>query len=120
MSVELDEVRHIASLARLGIPAERLGVLARELSGILAHMAVLQRVDTSGARESTTIQTPWREDHGPPTRLLRPIEAFAPEVRDGFFIVPRLATHGGRSSGDSPGTGAGKGGSEALEPEDLS
>ncbi len=117
MSVELDEVRHIASLARLGIPAERLGVLAQELSGILAHMAVLQRVDTSGAEDLTSIETPWREDHGPSTRLLRPIEAFAPEVRDGFFIVPRLATHGGRSP-------AGGGGSsdeaESVEPEDLS
>ena len=118
MSVKLDEVRHIASLARLGVPEERLGVLAHELSGILAHMAVLQRVDTTGAEESASIQTPWREDHGPPTRLLRPIEAFAPEVRDGFFIVPRLATHGGRSSGDDAGRP--KDETVSLEPEDLS
>jgi aspartyl-tRNA(Asn)/glutamyl-tRNA(Gln) amidotransferase subunit C len=118
MSVKLDEVRHIASLARLGVPEDRLGVLAQELSGILAHMAVLQRVDTTGAEESAAIQTPLREDHGPPTRLLRPIEAFAPEVRDGFFIVPRLATHGGRSSGDAAARP--KGETESLEPEDLS
>jgi aspartyl-tRNA(Asn)/glutamyl-tRNA(Gln) amidotransferase subunit C len=117
MSVELDEVRHIASLARLGIPAERLGALAQELSGILAHMAVLQRVDTSGAEDLTSIETPWRDDHGPPTRLLRPIEAFAPKVRDGFFIVPRLATHGGRlpAGGHGPDDAA-----DSVEPEDLS
>ena len=118
MSVELDEVRHIASLARLGIAKERLAVLAKELSGILEHMAVLQRVDTTGVGDSASAtQTPWRADQGPPIRLLRPIEAFAPDVRDGFFIVPRLATHGGRSVGDAARAGDG---SESLEPEDFS
>ena len=101
MSVDLDEVRHIAALARLGIPPDRLGVLAHELSGILAHMAVLQRVDTTGAKDvMSAAQSPWREDHGPPIRLLRPIATFAPEFRDGFFIVPRLETHGGQSAAD--------------------
>ena len=105
MSVELDEVRRIAALARLGIPDDRIVVLARELSGILTHMAVLQRVDTHAVHDDThAAQTPWREDHGPCVPLLRPLEAFAPEMRDGFFIVPRLATHGGRA-GDTGGTG---------------
>jgi aspartyl-tRNA(Asn)/glutamyl-tRNA(Gln) amidotransferase subunit C len=100
MSVALDEVRRIAALARIGIPEDRLPALAQELSGILAHMAVLQRVDTSGVVTSAdATQTPWRADHGPPIPLLRPLDAFAPEVRDGFFIVPRLATHGGRAAG---------------------
>ena len=117
MSVELDEVRHIASLARLGIEKDRLSVLAKELSGILAHMAVLQRVDVGGVQDSSSaMQTPWREDHGPPIKLLRHIDAFAPEVRDGFFIVPRLATHGGRAVGDAAATA----GDDAVAPEDLS
>jgi len=75
-------------------------------------------VDTSGAGDgASVIQTPWREDHGPPIRLLRPIEAFAPEVRDGFFIVPRLATHGGRAVGDAARPDDA---TESLDPEDLS
>lgn len=116
MSVDLDEVRHIAALARLGIPQDRLAVLANELSGILAHMAVLQRVDTKGAKDSTAAtQTPWREDHGPPIRLLRPIGTFAPEFRDGFFIVPRLETHGGQSAADGASRGGDDGGAGELE-----
>jgi aspartyl-tRNA(Asn)/glutamyl-tRNA(Gln) amidotransferase subunit C len=108
MSVELDEVRRVAALARLGIPQDRLTILAQELSGILAHMAILQRVDTHGVQDAlSAAQTPWREDHGPPVPLLRPLETFAPEVRDGFFIVPRLATHGGRS-GDADGSSEGE------------
>ncbi|MFY7947926.1 MAG: hypothetical protein ACOVRP_01815, partial [Gemmatimonas sp.] len=29
-----------------------------------------------------------------PDPLTRPREAFAPSARDGFFLVPRLASHG--------------------------
>lgn len=107
MSVELGEVRRVAALARLGIPEDRMAILARELSGILAHMAILQGVDTHGVEDTiTAAQTPWRQDQGPPVPLLRPLETFAPEMRDGFFIVPRLATHGGRSgNGDASSEG---------------
>ena len=34
-----------------------------------------------------------REDAGPPFPLSRPLEGFAPAMRDGFLMVPRLATH---------------------------
>ncbi len=36
---------------------------------------------------------PLRADAGPPEPLARPPEAFAPSVRDGLLLVPRLATH---------------------------
>jgi aspartyl-tRNA(Asn)/glutamyl-tRNA(Gln) amidotransferase subunit C len=101
MSVSLDDVRHIAQLARIGVPDDRLPVLAREISGILEHMAVLSRADLTRVPVAEEIQdTPWRPDQGPPIPLLRPLSAFAPEPRDGFLIVPRLATHGGQSRAD--------------------
>jgi aspartyl-tRNA(Asn)/glutamyl-tRNA(Gln) amidotransferase subunit C len=34
-----------------------------------------------------------RPDAGPPIPLLRAPAFFAPAMRDGFFLVPRLATH---------------------------
>jgi hypothetical protein len=37
--------------------------------------------------------TPLREDAGPPLPLARAREDFAPATRDGFLLVPRLATH---------------------------
>ncbi len=109
MSVTFDEVRRIAALARVGVAEDRLPVLARELSAILGHMAVLQRVDATAAGsdvEPTT--TPLRPDQGPPIPLLRPLSEIAPELRDGFFIVPRLATHrsGPDGAGDDDGRGA--------------
>jgi aspartyl-tRNA(Asn)/glutamyl-tRNA(Gln) amidotransferase subunit C len=36
---------------------------------------------------------PLRADGGPPYPLAHPRETFAPEMRDGFFLVPRLSTH---------------------------
>ena len=96
MAVSEDEVRHVASLARLGISSDRIPTIAAELNGILAHMDVLSKVDTSAVAPVTGIGaagTPLRVDAGNQIPLARPREAFAPVMRDGFFLVPRLATH---------------------------
>jgi aspartyl-tRNA(Asn)/glutamyl-tRNA(Gln) amidotransferase subunit C len=96
VSISLDEVRHIAALARLGISDERAQLAAEELTSILAHMQVLSRVDDERAAgwdtDGKTGMT-MRPDLGPPIPLLRPPAFFAPEMREGFFLVPRLATH---------------------------
>lgn len=100
MSVSHDDVRHIAALARVGVDDRRLPALAAELSGILDHVAVLARVDISSVVDvSRDGDVHMRPDSGPPIPLLRPLAAFAPMVRDGFLIVPRLATHGGEGRG---------------------
>lgn len=96
MAVTHDDVRNIAALARLGVAPERLDALVRELNGILEHMDVLQKVNTIGAIAVTgvgTVAQPLREDGGVPYPLDRPIESIAPEMRDGFILVPRLSTH---------------------------
>ena len=93
-TIDFAEVRHIAALARLGISEERIPILARELSGILEHMAVLQAIDTGEvAGDVAEDGAPLQPDAGSPAQLLRPLTAFAPAMRDGFFLVPRLATH---------------------------
>lgn len=96
MAVSDDDVRHIAALARLGLEPDRIHLLAGELNGILAHMDVLAAVDTSAIDLHARAEEegmPLRADNGPVLPLARPREAFAPEMRDGFFLVPRLATH---------------------------
>lgn len=97
MSVTRDDVGHIARLARLEVGEDRIDTLTAELAAILDHMRVLEGVDTSGVDRSAaeeTHATPLRNDTGPPIPLATAVESFAPEVRDGFFLVPRLATHG--------------------------
>jgi aspartyl-tRNA(Asn)/glutamyl-tRNA(Gln) amidotransferase subunit C len=96
MSVTEDEVRHVATLARLGLDESRIPTIAAELNGILAHMEVLSKVDTSIVGPVTGVGaagTPLRVDGGNQIPLARPREAFAPAMRDGLLLVPRLATH---------------------------
>jgi aspartyl-tRNA(Asn)/glutamyl-tRNA(Gln) amidotransferase subunit C len=99
VAVSEKDVRHVASLARLGLEEARLASLASELNGILEHMEVLRSVD-SGREMSDVGETrsgaPMRSDVGDSSiPLAASRESFAPEMRDGFFLVPRLATHEG-------------------------
>ena len=97
MAVGEKDVLHIASLARLAIDPARLSSLVSELNGILAHMEVLERVEGEGgmwAVGGSGSETRMRSDsRGSPVPLSVPRERFAPLMRDGFFLVPRLATH---------------------------
>ena len=94
MAVTLDDVRHIAAIARLGLDDDRANALAGELNTILAHMDVLAQVDTSSVDQSVDREaTQLRPDTGPQIPLEHPRESFAPSMRDGFFLVPRLSTH---------------------------
>ena len=96
MSVTDAEVRHVASLARLGLDADAIPTISAELNGILAHMEVRSKVDTANVAAVTGVGaagTPLRVDGGNQIPLVRPREAFAPAMRDGFLLVPRLATH---------------------------
>lgn len=94
------DVRHVAELARLGIEDTRLPSLVAELNRILEHMEVLSRVPDGDTLEGPAAAEgmPLRDDSGPPIALELPRERLAPSVREGFFLVPRLATH--ESEGD--------------------
>jgi len=96
VAVTLDDVRHIAALARLGLTDERAQSLVAELNTILEHMDVLSKVDTKGVEPVAGIGAaglPLRPDVGPSIPLSHERETFAPSMRDGFFLVPRLSTH---------------------------
>ena len=96
MAVTIDDVRHIASLARLGLTETRAAAVVNELNTILAHMDELAKVDTAGVQEAIGVGAeglPVRKDLGPPFPLERSLDALAPSMRDGFFLVPRLSTH---------------------------
>ena len=101
MAVSRDDVRHVAALARLDVPDSLLPELVSQLNGILSHMDALAKVKTTGVMATAGVgdaAMPLRADIGPPIPLLHPLESFAPQMRDGFILVPRLATH--ESTGD--------------------
>jgi len=96
MAVTGEDVRHVAALARVGLSDGRAASLVAELNTILGHMEVLARVDTSGVEPAGGVGlhgVSLQDDHGPAVALTREPKDFAPSVRDGFLLVPRLATH---------------------------
>jgi len=96
MAVTRADVLHIAQLARLGVDGARADELTRELGAILAHMEVLSQVDTPIVTPAPGVEaagTPLRADSGATPDISGTLESIAPSMRDGFFIVPRLATH---------------------------
>lgn len=102
MAVSREDVRKVAELARLGISDDVLSEYVGQLNGILEHMDVLRQVESSGAmkaaeenREGMRLRA---DEPGDSVKLATDRESFAPLMRDGFFLVPRLATH--EDSGD--------------------
>jgi len=96
MAVTVGDVLHIADLARLGVDGARAEELTKELSAILEHMEVLSQVDTASVVTTAGVGTggtPLRPDNSVTPLMEGTLESFAPSMRDGFFIVPRLATH---------------------------
>ena len=103
MAVTEQDVRHVADLARLGLDEARIPTLAAELNGILAHMEVLNGVDTERVSCTTGVSSggmPLRADVGPAYPLSSARETFVPVMRDGLLLVPRLATHAAAGGGD--------------------
>jgi aspartyl-tRNA(Asn)/glutamyl-tRNA(Gln) amidotransferase subunit C len=96
MAVSERDVRKVADLARLTIADDAIVTLTAELNGILGHMDVLQQVDTSGVAESGGVGAdgaPLRGDDVSPPPMQSTAAALTAESRDGFILVPRLATH---------------------------
>jgi aspartyl-tRNA(Asn)/glutamyl-tRNA(Gln) amidotransferase subunit C len=105
MAVTRDDVVHIAALARLALDEKRVPALVEQLNGILSHMDVLRKVDTSGVTGTAGVgdaAAPLRPDVLAPIPECRQHPELAPAWRDGFYLVPRLATHdaaGGEEEG---------------------
>lgn len=103
MAVTRQDVLHVASLARIALDDARVPELVAQLNTILGHMDVLSQVNTEGVVGTAGVgdaALPLREDHGPKLPLAEPLEEFTPKMRDGFLLVPRLATHEDAGEGE--------------------
>ena len=101
MAIGPDDVRHVAALARLSVPESQLPELVAQLNGILVAHGCARAGEDEGRSATQGVgdaAMPLRMDIGPPIPLVAPLDAFAPQMRDGFLLVPRLATH--ESAGD--------------------
>jgi aspartyl-tRNA(Asn)/glutamyl-tRNA(Gln) amidotransferase subunit C len=96
MAVTEADIRKIADLARLSLSDDSVPAMTAQLNSILSHMDVLTKIDTSSVEPIAGIGAdgaPLRDDAVDPYLMNSTAPILAPQSRDGFILVPRLATH---------------------------
>ncbi|HEY3780439.1 MAG TPA: Asp-tRNA(Asn)/Glu-tRNA(Gln) amidotransferase subunit GatC [Fimbriimonadaceae bacterium] len=93
MSISLDEVRHVARLARLDLDDSEVLALQGELNSLLGHFGDIQSMDVTGiqpASHAVAVQNVWSEDR--PGICLTREDALrnAPLSKAGLFVVPTI------------------------------
>ncbi len=92
MSIGRDDVIHVAKLAELAVKDEDLTRLVDQLNRIVDYVAQLDQAPADGASDlflPGPDHVALRQDVPGSVPLARPPADFAPEFRDGFFLVPR-------------------------------
>lgn len=98
MSLSLEEVRRIASLARLKLSPDEEARFAGQLSSILGYIEELKALDVSGvepmthalAAQAPDTAAPLRADEVKPSLGAEVAVAGAPEHEGTYFKVPRI------------------------------
>ena len=91
MKLSLDEVEHIAELARLRLSEDEKARYREQLSEILDYAARLQAVDTSEISPTSSVlpaRSVLRKDEPRPGLSLEEALRNAPETEKGQFRVP--------------------------------
>ncbi len=90
MVLTLDDVAHVARLARLRLSPVELEKMRDQLSNILDHFQMLQQIDVSTVpptAQVTDLVNVLREDEIRPSLPREQALANAPEQQDGMFRV---------------------------------
>lgn len=93
MSLTDDEVRYVASLARLALDDDEVAQLAPQLARILAYAEQVGEVaaeDVPPTAHPYALANVLREDEVGPSLERDELLAGAPEVEDDRFAVPRI------------------------------
>jgi aspartyl-tRNA(Asn)/glutamyl-tRNA(Gln) amidotransferase subunit C len=93
MSISLDEVRHVAKLARLELDESEILSLQGELNALIGHFADIQAIDTTGIEptaHAVAVQNVWSEDVARPGLPRDVALRNAPVSRAGLFVVPQI------------------------------
>ncbi len=93
MSIDKDDVRQIAHLARLGVDEDKLDDYAAEINSVLGLVEQMNAVDTDGV---TPMAHPLhatqrlRADRVSEPDNREALQRGAPDVREGLFVVPKV------------------------------
>ena len=107
-----EEVRHIAMLARLGLTEDEVETMRVQLSGVLGHISMLERLDTSTIPPTAQVLAHLnvtRQDEPRPSLPQDLVLANAPQAEEGFFRVPAVMEEF-RGGKERPASGVGSSG----------
>ncbi len=93
MPLSREEVRHVATLARIGLEPGDEEFYADQLSGILGHIDRLQQLDTEDippTAQVVQVASRLRDDDPRPCLSQEDALANAPAAVNGFFRVPAI------------------------------
>ena len=92
-AITANEVRHVAKLARLELPEDRLAKLTLQLETILEYVAQIGTVDVTGIEpmaHALPLHNVLREDVVEPSLPLAKVLQNAPDTDGPFFKVPKV------------------------------
>jgi len=92
-SLTVNDVRHVARLARLAMAEDRLPVMRDSLVAILGHIAQLQAVDTKDLEpmaQPLPMRNRLRDDDSGTTLSTAELLANAPKTEGDFIAVPKV------------------------------
>ncbi len=91
--LSLDQVRHVAKLARLRLTDDELQEYRRQLSTVLEHIATLQLLDVDGVEPMAhpgDITNRLDEDEPTPSLSRKQVLKIAPATEGLFLAVPKV------------------------------
>jgi aspartyl-tRNA(Asn)/glutamyl-tRNA(Gln) amidotransferase subunit C len=91
--IDLEQVRHVARLARLELSADEERSLAADLSAIVTYIDKLNQLDTANVEPTTQVAeagTPARDDVVTNQPASAQMLANAPARQDNLFLVPKI------------------------------
>jgi aspartyl-tRNA(Asn)/glutamyl-tRNA(Gln) amidotransferase subunit C len=96
MAISVEEVRHVAALCRLALPAAEEAALTEQLGRILDHVRRLQACDVTDVPPTAHVGggLTLRPDEVRPSLAQEVAVANAPAARAGLFLVPRVVEEG--------------------------
>lgn len=93
MSLSKEDVKKVASLARIRMEDEQLETMAPQLSNIIGFVEQLAEVDTNNVEPLANvvdITLNLREDKITDGNYADKVLANAPESTQGYFVVPKV------------------------------
>ena len=91
--ISLDQVRHVAKLARLALREDQLVKYAPQLGAILQYIEQINQIDKRGVEpmaHALPLHNVLREDVAEPSLPLEAVLKNAPETDGRFFKVPKI------------------------------